>query len=308
MNKISLVTSLYRSSAYVDEFYHQHIASLKKMNVDYEFIFVDDGYPDDAATKVETLIKTDPNVKLILLSRNFGQYPAMFAGMANADGDFIYATDSDLEEDPSNIELMYNIMLENKDTDVVYGVLKKRDGGMIRGFFGKLFYLILDNLSDVKVPHDQAWQRVMSKRYVNALLKYNEAETLPAGLMILAGFKQHPVMMDKSYKGSTSYTFRKRLKLALNSITAFSAKPLVFIGILGISITFITFVILIIALVRKVFVADFQIGWLSIITSIWLIGGLILASVGIIGIYLAKIFNQVKNRPLYIIKSIVKST
>ncbi len=307
MDKISIVTSLYRSSPYVDDFYYQHLDCIKKMNVDYEFVFVDDGYPDDAAAKVEALIRKDSKVKLILLSRNFGQYAAMFAGMANAEGDYIYATDSDLEEEPQNIISMYNILMENKDIDVVYGVLKKRDGGIIRGFLGKIFFVILDSLSDVKIPRNQGWQRVMSKRYVKALLQYNEAETLPAGLMILAGFKQHPIIMDKNYKGSTSYTFRKRLRLALNSITAFSAKPLIFIGLLGISITLITFVVLILAIVRKFFVADFQIGWLSIITSIWLIGGIILASVGIIGIYLAKIFNQVKNRPLYIIKSIVKS-
>jgi putative glycosyltransferase len=145
----------------------------------------------------------------------------------------------------------------------------------------------------------------MSKKYKEALLRYNESETLPAGLMALTGFKQKQIKIEKSFKGVSTYSFRKRLKLALNSITAFSSKPLVFIGLLGMSITSMAFLILLITIIRKLFFTDFQSGWISIIVSIWLVGGLILSSVGIIGIYLAKVFNQVKNRPLYIIKEII---
>jgi len=123
--------------------------------------------------------------------------------------------------------------------------------------------------------------------------------------MMLTGFKQDHILIDKSYKGSTSYTFRKRLTLAFNSITAFSSKPLLIIGLFGIFITILSFIFVIVAVVMRYYI-DYQIGWISIILSIWLVGGFMLSSIGVVGIYLAKIFNQVKNRPLYIIREIVE--
>lgn len=305
MNKISIVTSLYRSAAYVDEFYERHLACLKKMNLGYEFIFVDDGYPDAAAEKVKQIVKKDNNVKLILLSRNFGQYPAMFAGMAHATGNFVFTSDSDLEEPPENITAFYDKMVQSQDLDFLYAVTSERTGGIIRGIFGGTFYRVMKWAADLEIPKNMSWQIMMTERYKDALLQYKEADTLPAGIMMLTGFKQDSMLIDKTYKGSTSYTFRKRLKLAMNSITAFSSKPLVFIGILGILITAVSFLGIIAAIIIKLFFINYQSGWISIILSIWLVGGLILSSVGVMGIYLAKIFNQVKGRPLYIIKSII---
>lgn len=305
--KISVVTALYRSAPFIREFYARHLVCLQKLGVEYEFIFVNDGSPDNSGDVVRELIPKDQHVRLVSLSRNFGQHPAMFAGLAQASGDYVYALDCDLEEDPENILQMYDKIRSEKEVDVVYGVIEKRPGSMFRNFFAGLFYFTLDMLSDIKVPHDQAWQRIMTRNYTNALLKYQEVETLPAGLMILAGFKQVPFVIRKSYKGSTSYTIRKRIKLAVNSITAFSAKPLVFIGIIGMSITVLAFLAIVAIFIKKMTSSDFQSGWLSIMASIWCIGGLILSSIGIIGIYLAKIFNQIKNRPLYIIRSIESS-
>jgi putative glycosyltransferase len=305
MQKISIVTSLYKSSNYISDFYNSYVAYLRQLNVDYEFLFVDDGSPDDSANKVKELIQKDNKVKLILFSRNFGQYQAMFAGMATATGDLIYTSDCDLEEPPGNLIVFYNKMQQNPDTDFLYGVVKERKGGLIKSYFGGLFLKILRWSSDVDIPQNMSWQIIMKKKYVDALMRYNEAETLPAGIMMLTGFKQDSILIDKSYKGSTSYTFNKRLKLAFNSITAFSSKPLVFIGLVGIFITIISFFTIIVAIILKLLFFNFTSGWISVILSIWFMGGLILSSIGIVGIYIAKIFNQVKNRPLYIIKSII---
>jgi putative glycosyltransferase len=305
MQKISIVTSLYKSSDYVIEFYQRHLTCLKEMNLDYEFIFVDDGSPDDSSEKVKELIKKDKKIKLIIFSRNFGQYPAMFAGMAHADGDLIYTSDSDLEEPPENVKLLYNKLIQNTDIDFLYGVTNERKGGVVRSLFGGLFYRIIRWSSDLDIPKNISWQIIMTNKYRDALLLHKEAETLPAGLMVITGFKQDSILIDKNYKGSTSYTFKKRLRLAFNSVTAFSSKPLVFIGMLGILITFISFIGIFIAIILKLFFTNYQPGWISIILSIWFVGGLILSSLGIIGIYLAKVFNQIKNRPLYIIKSII---
>jgi putative glycosyltransferase len=159
---------------------------------------------------------------------------------------------------------------------------------------GRLFYLLLDAFSEVQIPHDQAWQRIMTKRYVEALLKYSEVETLPAGLMILAGFTQRPIEIEKTLQGEVLVYSRKRFKLAINSITSFSSKPLIFVGIFGLAVTACAFTLLAATVIRKITVADFQAGWVSLIGSIWCIGGLILSSVGIVGVYLSKYSTRLK--------------
>jgi putative glycosyltransferase len=304
MKKISIVTSLYKSAPYVADFYTRHLACLKQLDVDYEFVFVDDGSPDDSAQRVREIVKKDANVRLVVFSRNYGQYPAMFAGMAEAKGDYIFTSDSDLEEDPENLIEFYK-KATTEDIDFLYAVVKKRDGGIIRNTFGKLFYMLMQYSANINIPENMSWQILMNRNYVRGLLLYKESETLPAGLMMLTGFKQDHILIDKSYKGSTSYTFRKRLTLAFNSITAFSSKPLLIIGLFGIFITILSFIFVIVAVVMRYYI-DYQIGWISIILSIWLVGGFMLSSIGVVGIYLAKIFNQVKNRPLYIIREIVE--
>ena len=308
MDKISVVTSLYQSAPYIREFYARHLQSLQRLGVSHEFIFVNDGSPDESESIVRELISNGRNITLISLSRNYGQHAGMFAGLAHATGNFVYAADCDLEEPPENIETLYRTIKDEPETDVVYCVIRKRSGDVFRNMCGKLFYVLLDAFSEVKIPHDQAWQRIMTKRYVEALLRYTEVESLPAGLMMLAGFAQKPILIEKSFKGRSSYTPRKRLKLAINSITSFSSKPLILVGVFGLLVTACAFLILVGTVIRKLMFADFQAGWVSLIGSIWCIGGLILSSVGIVGVYLSKIFNQVKNRPLFVVKEIVSDT
>lgn len=307
MDKISVVTSLYKSAPYIKEFHSRHLHCLQRLGVDFEFIFVNDGSPDDSETIARELVTKSQKITLISLSRNYGQHAGMFAGMHHATGNYIYATDCDLEEPPENIEILYRNIKADPGTDVFYCVLKKRSGDFFRNICGKVFYLLLDAISEVKVPHDQAWQRLMTKRYVEALLKYTEVESLPAGLMMLAGFNQKPIEIEKHFKGISSYTPRMRLNLAVNSITSFSSKPLVFVGLFGLVVTASAFLVLTYTITRKLMFSDYQAGWVSLIGSIWCIGGLILSSVGIVGVYLSKIFNQVKSRPLFIIKEIVTS-
>ncbi len=305
MTKISVVTSLYKSRDYVHDFYNEYRKYLAQLGVDYEFVFVDDGSPDDSAARVKELIKMDPKVKLVVFSRNFGQYPAMFAAIANASGDLIFTSDCDLEEGPENILTFYETMKKDEEKDVLYGIVKERTGGFVKGFLGRMFFNLLRWGSDVNIPHNMSWQILMKQRYAKVLVSFKETETLPAGLMMLTGFNAGYIYIEKSYKGSTTYTFRKRIKLAFNSITAFSSKPLLSIGLLGLAITIISFTGVLVAIFLKLFVYEYQPGWISIILSIWLIGGLMLSSIGVVGIYLAKVFNQVKNRPLYIIREIL---
>lgn len=303
--KISVVTSLYGTAKYVPNFYHQYLHCLKEIGLDYEFIFVDDGSPDNSASLVSELIKKDRKIKLVSLSRNFGQYPAMFAGIKHASGDLIFTSDSDLEELPENLLLFYQTFTQEKNIDFLYGIVEKRQAGLLQNLLSNAFYQMMNWISDVKLHRNMSWQTMMKKQYATALMQFQEAETLPVGIMVLTGFNQKSILIKKIYKGQSSYTLGNRFQLAINSITAFSAKPLIYIGLFGIVITALAFVLLLVTVIRELYYTDYQAGWVSVMVSIWFVGGLILSSVGVIGIYLSKIFNQVKNRPLYIVKSII---
>lgn len=304
MIKLSVVTSLYNSEPYIAQFHAKYLDCISKLGVDYEFIFVNDGSPDDSANVVKQIIGRHPQVKLINLSRNFGQTPAMFAGLAFAAGDYIYAADCDLEEDPENLLAMFKVIRSNPDIDVVYGVIAKRAAGIFVNTLSAIFYYILNLLSEVRIPHNQTWQRIMTAQYVQELLRYQEVRALPIGLMALVGFNQQPLLVTKSFKGATSYSLLQRSSLALSTIVSFSTKPLSWVCIIGFAMAATSFAFIAILCLAKLLQYDFQVGWSSLIASIWCIGGLILLSIGIVGTYLARVFEQVKSRPRYIVKHI----
>lgn len=306
-NEISIVTSLYKSKPYVLDFYQRHLACIQKMTISYEFIFVDDGSHDGVDEVVESIIKSDPNVTLISLSRNFGQHAAMFAGLEFAQGRVIYATDCDLEEAPENLVPMFQMLNDQPEVDVVYCVTRARSGNFVSKVFGDFFYTLFDYLSSVKIPRNQAWQRLMRRKYVQELLRFREAESLPAGLMVLAGFNQAPYLIDRRFKGVSSYSIKKRVLLAVNSLIAFSSRPLAVICGIGFSVTIVSILVIAVIVFRKLTSESYQVGWSSLIASIWCVGGLILTSVGVVGLYVAQIFSQVKERPKYIIKSISRA-
>lgn len=301
--KISIVTSLYNSSSFINTFYKEYIKIVNELNVTYEFIFVDDGSEDSSVNDVLKLIKFDNSVKLIELSRNFGQYQALYSGLSIATGDYIYICDVDLEEPPVVLIQLYQ-KITSSNLDLIYTYFTNRKGGFVRAYLGSLFYKLLNYLSDVKIKENQSWQRIMTKDYLKSLLLFKEYETLPSGLFTLNGYNQEAVLIERKYKGYTSYNPKKRINQAINGLVSFSSKPLVLISKLGFSITFITLLFLIYILIKKLFYVDFQIGWSSLFVSIWLVGGIIIFSIGVIGIYVSKIFNQTKNRPLFIIKKI----
>lgn len=304
MKTISIVTPLYRSERFIEEFYRQHLAQLTSLNISYEFIFVNDGSPDQSRARVLEIIGRDENVKLLTLSRNFGQQAAIFAGLAESAGEFVYIADCDPEEPADSLPTFFEILKKEKDVDVVYGVANPSNLGFWRRNFRAAFYVILNSISEVEVPRNQCWQRVMRRGYVEAILQYSETETIAAGLFFLAGFNQVAVEIQKRDKGSSSYTFYRRLKLAVNSFVTYSSKPLIAIGFVGLGITTLSFASIAFILFRKLVYQDIAPGWASVICSIWGVGGLILSSIGITGMYLSKVYNQVKRRPPYLIKSI----
>jgi putative glycosyltransferase len=303
-NSFSVVTSLYYSAPYIGEFYSRMTAALGQLTDNYEIIFVDDGSPDDSAQLAIELMKSDPRVRLIELSRNFGHAPAMFAGMEHAKGDYVFILDVDLEEKPEWLLTFYEKLTSEPGVDVVFGQMKKRKGKFFERVSGKLYYRFFNFLSESPIPIDQAWARLMKKNYVENLLKFKEAHVYPAGLMYLVGFKQVPIPVEKTFKGTTTYTAYKRFAQAVNAITSFSSKPLFLISIMGLIISLVGLGLAVYFVVLKLFYNTVPLGYTSLIASIWFLSGIIILSIGLIGLYLSKIFIQVKGRPISIVKKI----
>lgn len=301
---LSIVTTLYYSAPYLEEFYHRISESVKKITDDYEIIFVNDGSPDNSLDVVLDLYKKDPRVKVIDLSRNFGHHKAIMTGLRCAKGDKIFLIDCDLEEAPENLELFYRKHSANPEFDVIYGMRDDRKGSCFRRLFGEFFYIILNFLSGLNISSKMVHSRLMTKRYVKSLLRFRESELFFLGLCHLTGYKQDSVTISTYYKGKTTYTLKKKIALVINAVTSFSDKPLIYIFNIGLIISFV-FGLLSLGLVfRKVFLNAPLLGWTSLMVSLWFIGGLLILFIGIIGIYLSKIFMETKRRPFSIVRKV----
>ena len=302
--KLSVVTTLYFSEEYIEEFCDKVSKNIPEEFNKYEIILVDDGSPDKSLETALTVKLSNENIKIIELSRNFGHHKAIMAGLSNADGDYIFLIDIDLEEPLECVNELWSMIKLNK-LDCCYGVQKSRKGKFGEKFFGNIFYKTLNAISDIKYPVNTLTARIMSREYVQALLYYKEKSLDIWGVFLLNGFKQSSIEIIKKSKGSTTYTFTKKISIAFEIITSLTSSPLVYIFYIGL-IVFLLSLIFILTIILKAIFQDMSavLGWASIIASIWFIGGLIILLLGILSIYVSKIFVEVKNRPLFTIKKI----
>jgi len=300
---LSIVTTAYYSASHLDEFYSRSRAAAEKITNNFEIIIVNDGSPDKSLEIALSIFQKDPRVRVIDLSRNFGHHKALMTGLAHSVGDLVFVLDSDLEEDPELLEPFYQ-KLNTTDADVVFGVQERRKGKLFERLSGFLFVKIFNALSSHPLPANFITARLMNRKYVLALLQHREREMLLAGLWALTGFTQIPLVVKKHSKGSSTYNVRMKIAQAVNAVTSFSNKPLVFIFYLGCVILFLSIIAALYLFVRKIFFGTLLLGWASLIVSIWMLGGLTIFCLGIIGIYLAKIFIEVKQRPYSIVKDI----
>ena len=302
--KLSIVATLYKSAPYLQEFCQRVSAVARQFaSDDYEIVLVNDGSPDDSLQRAVALHQQDPHVTVVDLSRNFGHHKAMMAGLKQARGEIIFLIDSDLEEQPEWLLPFAERMLQEK-TDVVYGVQEKRRGAFFEQMSGSIFYKAFRMLTGIELPINLVTARVMSRRYVQALLQHQEREMIISGLWVITGFKQAPQIIKKLSSSPTTYSFAKRLAYFVNAVTSFSSKPLVvtFYSGLGIFLTALVFIAHL--LIRYVFGAIPPDGYTSIIASIWLFSGLIIFFLGVQGIYISKLYSEVKQRPTAIIRDI----
>lgn len=302
--KLSIITTLYYSEPYLEEFYRRITTAAKKITSDYELIYVNDGSPDQVLKLAIKQQENDPKLTIVDLSRNFGHHQAGMIGLNQSTGEHVFLIDCDLEEAPELLEVFLAEYSKN-NVDVLYGVQANRKGKWFERHSGSLFYSLFNSLSSVKIPNNMLTVRLMSKRFVLALLEYPEKNLFLGGLISHVGFEQQPLTVEKLSKQNRSYTLTKQLSLFTTSITSFSSKPLVAIfclGLLLISLSSLaTVLLLVFPFVDKA--SDIQI----ILLSVSFLTGLIISCTGILGIYLAKIYEEVKQRPRAIIKKVYHS-
>jgi len=304
--KLSIVTTLYHSAPYIDDFYRRVSAAASKIANDYEIVFVNDGSLDDSLDIAVKLYKKDRKVKILDLSCNFGHHKAIMTGLSYAKGELVFLIDCDLEIKPEVLAEFYNKFNES-GADVIYGVQGERQDGLLNILCAKIYYKIFNWLASDPLPMNLTTVRLMSKRYVSALVAHREREILIAGLWAITGFKQIPILVYKSYKKESVYTLRRKIALIVNGIVSFSNKPLIFIFYIGSIISAIATVAALYLIIKRLFFGILLSGWVSLIVSIWLLSGLIMFCLGIIGIYLSKIFVETKQRPYTIIREIYDS-
>lgn len=298
---LSIVTTLYNSAPYLEEFHDRVCKAASQITHDYEIIFVNDGSPDNSLEVALELHRKYPRVGIVDLSRNFGHHKAMMTGLIHARGDLVFLLDSDLEEEPELLHKFYDEM-NRTGADVVFGVQEQRKGRLFERVTGSLFFKLFNSLSTYPIPTNLITARLMTRAYVTALAGHQEREFLIAGLWALTGFQQLPVKVTKHDKKSSSYSLGRKISHLVNAITSFSNKPLILIFYLGCIIVLVSSIAAIDLIIRKLFLGTLLVGWASLIVSIWLLGGLTIFCLGVIGVYLSKIFIEVKQRPLTIVK------
>lgn len=302
--KLSIVATLYQSASYIREFHERSSAAAQKLVGDeYEIILVNDGSPDNSLELAIALTERDPKVVVVDLSRNFGHHKAMMTGLAYAKGDRVFLIDSDLEEEPEWL-LSFARQMEQQACDVVYGMQEQRKGNWFERWSGQWFYHLFRALTNLALPPNVVTARLMSRRYVDALLRHEEREVFMAGLWFITGFAQQPQHIKKHGTSETTYTMRRKISLLVNSVTSFSNAPLVSIFYIGVSISVFALTYIAYLVTYWLFLAKPLSGWTSVMASIWLLGGMIISFIGVVGIYLSKIFSETKQRPYTIVRQV----
>lgn len=301
--KISIVTTMYRSASYLEEFTQRVVGTVTKITPEYELIFVNDGSPDESLEVALKLKAFNEKIKIVDLSRNFGHHKAIMKGLSSATGERIFLIDCDLEESPEWLE-SFSRKMDQLKCDVVYGVQITRKGGYFEQLSGALAYKIFNTLCSIKTPQNFLTVRLMTKRYVNALMEFSERELIFSAVCELAGFDQVPQQVTKLSNSPTTYSFSRKLSMFVNMVTSFSSAPLKMIFYTGTFIFLFALLYTGFIVFNWIFLSKPMHGWTSIMASIWLLGGLIISFLGVIGMYLSKIFTEIKHRPNSIVREI----
>ncbi|MDF0605558.1 glycosyltransferase family 2 protein [Neisseriaceae bacterium TC5R-5] len=309
--KLSIVSTLYRSAPYLEEFHRRVCAAASQITDDYEIVLVNDGSPDDSLQFALGLQAVDQHIQVVDLSRNFGHHAAIVAGLANSRGQHVFLMDCDLEEQPEWLPRFFEKLDETR-ADVVFGVQEERVASRFSNLLGGLFWSALNVMSNVRIPHNPMTCRLMSRRYVDSLLGVEDHVLYLAGVFAWTGFSQSSLPLKKVPRPAahkSSYNLLRKLTQVADSFASFSVAPLSLIFLTGLAIWLGSILYALFLLVQRLLYPDIVLsGFTSIMLSIWFLGGTTILVLGLIGIYVAKIFQEVKRRPLYIVRNLYRGT
>ena len=305
--ELSIVTTLYRSRPFLERFLRGCLDALAALGcANYEIVVVNDGSPDDSLAYVLSRQHDIRGLVVVDLSRNFGHHHALQAGIRHARGDLVFLIDCDLEVLPAVLTQFWEKQ-KSTGADVVFGYQEARKGGWFERLSGRLFWKGFNLLSDTRIPENVLTERIMTRRFVEALLQMGDRNLFLGGMMCWTGFPQVGLPVSKNQRdGQSSYTLFKRVRLMVNAVSGFSSQPLIWLFNAGVSITLLSLVFLAYLILRKLIYDDALVGFTSVMAMMTLSLGILTTGLGVLGIYVGKIFNQVQDRPNYIVKAIYR--
>lgn len=305
MDKISVIVSCFNEEKALPLFYAEMEKQIKKFeNVDFEYIFVNDGSSDNTLNVMKHLHNDDPKVRYISFSRNFGKEAAMYAGLEASTGNLVTLMDADLQDPPALLKEMYDA-IKNEGYDMVGTRRVTRKGEPpIRSFFARMFYKIINKMSKVQMVDGARDYMLMTRQVTNSILDLKEYNRYSKGLFSFVGYKVKWLEYENIQRvaGETKWSFWKLFKYAIEGITAFSTTPLIFASVLGIIFCLVSFLLILIIIGKTLMYGDPTSGWPSLVCIIFMVSGIQLFSLGIIGQYLSKTYLEVKRRPIYIVR------
>lgn len=306
MKKISIIVPCYNEEQAIPYFYEEITKVAKDLNYDFEFIFVNDGSKDKTIEIVKEYAKKDKRVKFIHFSRNFGKEAAMYAGLELSTGDYVAIMDADLQDPPSLLPQMVSILEdENSDYDSVGTRRVTRKGEPpIRSFFARKFYKIINKMSKIEMVDGARDYRLMKRQVVNSILELKEYNRYSKGLFEFVGYNTKWLEFENIERvaGETKWSFWKLFIYAIEGIVAFSTAPLAIASIAGFLFCLVSFIMIIVIIVKTLAFGDPTTGWPSLVCIIFFVSGVQLFCLGITSEYLSKTYLETKKRPIYIIK------
>ena len=300
---VSIVIPVFNEDENVEMLYQQLIEVVRALPFEFEIVVVDDGSTDGTLATIEEIASTDPRLKAISLSRNFGHQAALIAGLEVSRGDAVITMDGDLQHPPRLIPEMLKRWKEG--ADIVYSIRKNTAGvSRTKLLTARLFYAILNRIGNLGLPSNTADFRLLSRPVVEELKNMQERSVFLRGLVQWVGFQQSQIEYEaeQRFAGKTKYGFRSMLKFAVTGITSFSSAPLYLALVFGFLVSLVCFIYAVYIIYLKLYTTELISGFATIVVAVLFLGGIQLITIGIIGLYMGRLFEEVKQRPRYIIR------
>ncbi|MCH5250109.1 MAG: glycosyltransferase family 2 protein [Lachnospiraceae bacterium] len=306
MGLLSVIVPCYNEEENIADFYHELLKNdsfFKEKGIELEILYIDDGSKDKTVEEVKKLRTEDERVHLVSFSRNFGKEAAIYAGLQKADGDYVVLMDADLQDPPALLPEMYSYIEQGYDSVATRRVSRKGEP-MIRSFFARTFYRLMNRISRTEIVDGARDYRLMTRQVVDAILAMTEYNRFTKGIFGWVGYETKWLEFEnvERNKGETKWSFWKLFLYSIEGITAFSTAPLAIASVMGVLFCFVAFLLIVVTIIRKLLFGDPTSGWPSLVCIISLVGGVQLFCLGIVGQYLSKTYMEVKKRPVYLIK------